>query len=168
MTSATVDIKEVSSSTSVDLTPEASAKLDKVSELIASAAKWSVASALIPIPHVDVIVIGGIQANLINNIAKVYGSSFTKESVRSLATLLVGTLAPALGTDAVIGSTIKYVPGYGSLVGFVSMSAFSVAATYAIGKVMVKHFEGGGTAENFNVDSIKADLKSEFQKAVKK
>jgi hypothetical protein len=48
------------------------------------------------------------------------------------------------------------------------MSAFSVAATYAIGKVMVKHFEGGGTAENFNVDSIKADLKSEFQKAVKK
>ncbi len=168
MSSTVADASDVTDVNEQELSAESTSRLDKVSKLIADASKWSVAAALIPAPHVDVLVIGGIQANLINNIAKVYGSSFTKESVRSLATLLLGSLAPAIGTDVVVGSTVKYFPGYGSLFGFITMSAFAVGATYAIGKVMVKHFEGGGTADSFNVESVKADLKDEFTKKMKK
>lgn len=168
MTSSATSVSDVSDVDVKDLAPEASDKLDQVSKLISNAAKWSVGAALIPVPNVDVLVIGGIQAKLVNDIAKVYGSGFSKEKLRSIITVLGGTLAPAIGADIVVGSTAKMFPGYGSLFGFVSMSAFSVAATYAIGKVMVKHFEGGGTADSFSAESVKADLKEEFKKAVKK
>ena len=168
MTSNAATASDVSEAEVIELTPESTDKLDQVSKLIANAAKWSVGAALIPVPNIDVLVIAGIQANLVNDIAKVYGSAFSKEKLRSLITVLTGTLAPAIGASVVVGSTAKLFPGYGSLFGFVSMSAFSVAATYAIGKVMVKHFEGGGTADNFDAEAVKADLKEEFKKAVKK
>jgi hypothetical protein len=40
-------------------------------------------------------------------------------------------------------------------------------ATYAIGKVFVKHFESGGTLLNFNVDKVKDYYNEQFKKGEK-
>ena len=45
------------------------------------------------------------------------------------------------------------------------MMGLSAAATYAIGKVFVNHFEGGGTLANFSPEAVKADLKREYEGA---
>jgi uncharacterized protein (DUF697 family) len=47
------------------------------------------------------------------------------------------------------------VPVVGTVLGGLSMSLFSGAATYAIGKVFIQHFEAGGTFLDFNPISVK-------------
>jgi len=53
----------------------------------------------------------------------------------------------------------------GSVIGAVSFSAFGAAASYAIGKIFVRHFEAGGTIESFQPEFVEEDLKKEFKAA---
>jgi len=64
-----------------------------------------------------------------------------------------------------VGSSLKLIPGGGTLLGSASVAAFSAAATYAIGKVFVRHFENGGTLQNFSAEKIQDELKDEFASA---
>jgi uncharacterized protein (DUF697 family) len=84
-----------------------------------------------------------------------------------LISTLLGTLAPSAVSGALVGSSLKLIPFSGSLLGSVSLAAFGSAATYAVGKAFVRHFEGGGTLDNFSVEAIKDDLKKDFSKAKK-
>jgi hypothetical protein len=43
--------------------------------------------------------------------------------------------------------------------------AFGSAATYAIGKIFVRHFEADGTLASFSAEAVEADLKQEFATA---
>ena len=74
---------------------------------------------------------------------------------------------PAAASASVVGSSFKIVPGPGTLIGSVSMAGFAAASTYAIGKVFVRHFEGGGSMFDFSADSIEQDLKNEFATGAK-
>jgi len=60
---------------------------------------------------------------------------------------------------------LKFIPGGGTIIGSVGISVFGAASTYAIGKVFVRHFEGGGTISSLSADSIKDDLEKEFSSA---
>jgi hypothetical protein len=44
------------------------------------------------------------------------------------------------------------------------MPGVAGAATYAVGKVFIQHFESGGTLLNFNPDSVRDYYKQELQK----
>jgi ABC-type branched-subunit amino acid transport system permease subunit len=50
-------------------------------------------------------------------------------------------------------------------VGSVGLAAFGSAATYAIGKIFVAHFDQGGTVKSFSAEAIEADLKKAFAAA---
>jgi len=132
--------------------------------LIKNAAKWSVGAAIIPIPTVDMIALGAVQVNLVNDLARLYGTSFKNESVRAIISALLGTLIPA----GAASTAMKLIPGLGMIAGAVSFAGFSAAATYAVGKVFAAHFENGGTLDNFKPETVVADLKSEFDKVVTK
>jgi uncharacterized protein (DUF697 family) len=54
-----------------------------------------------------------------------------------------------------MGGLLKMVPLVGPVLGGFSMSLFSGAATYAIGKVFIQHFEAGGTFLDFNPVTVK-------------
>ena len=56
---------------------------------------------------------------------------------------------------------MKFIPGGGTIIGSVGISVFGAASTYAIGKVFVRHFEGGGTIASFSADAAKDELKKE-------
>lgn len=140
-------------------------RLTAASQIISSACGWSAASGIIPIPVVDLVALGAVQATMINRIAKLYGETISSESARSLVSVLLGTLAPGMATGiagAAIGSGIKAIPLVGALLGGAALAGFSAAATYAVGKVFVGHFEGGGTFSSFRTDAVKADLQREF------
>ena len=170
MTTTTIEPSAVGVDSTADQSPtleneEKNTRLDKAGALIASGARWSVAASIIPVPYVDMASLAAVQTKLVIDLAKLYGEKASKQAVSGVISVMLGTLVPVGAAQAVAGSTAKLVPGVGSIVGFVSMAAFGSAATYAIGKVFVRHFESGGTLCSFGEAAIKADLKKEFAKA---
>lgn len=140
-------------------------RLEAVGKIISSSAMWSGATGAIPIPIVDIGALAAVQATMISRIASLYGESLNSEAARSIISILLGTLIPAGAAFTIAKSGVKLIPGAGYLIGTVSMIGLSAAATYAIGKIFVRHFEGGGSLTSFDAGSVTEDLKAEFSKA---
>lgn len=139
-------------------------RLDRAAEIISTAAKWSAGAGLIPIPLLDVAALGVIQVRMVRDIGKLYNQSFRDTPIKGTVTVLLGTLLPTAGTS-IVASGIKAMPGVGTLLGIAAFPALGSAATYAMGRVIVRHFEQGGTAAEFTADRVKADLHNEFSGA---
>lgn len=137
-------------------------RLDKASAIISNKCKWSAAAGFIPVPYLDLAGLAAVQVKMVSELSEVYGKTVQQEAIKTTVATLLGTLATAGLVAPVAFTTLKVVPGLGSIAGGVSMGALGAAATYAIGKVFVNHFEGGGTLANFDVDKVKDDLKSAF------
>jgi len=144
---------------------EQTLRLDNAGKLIASASRWSLAAALIPVPYLDMAALAGVQTKLVMDLAELYGEKASKEVVSGAISVLLGTLVPVGAAHAAVGATAKFFPGVGTIIGSVSMAAFGAAATYAVGKVFVRHFENGGTMSNLGEAKLQAELKKEFVKA---
>jgi len=137
-------------------------RLEIAGKLISRACGWSAAAALIPVPIVDIAGLAAVQATLVNDISELYGQSFKKEAANNVVSVLLGSLIP--GT---FGSGLKMIPGIGTIIGYLTFSAFAAASTYAVGKVMIRHFENGGSVTSFDAKSVTGELKKEFSSAVK-
>ena len=135
-------------------------RIEVASEAISSACGWSAATAFIPVPYLDLAALAAVQGNMVHEIAKIYGQTFSDDAVRGTVSVMLGTLLPG-----VLTSSLKIAPGLGTVLGAAAHGAFSGAATYAIGKVIVRHFEAGGTLANFDAKAIGEDLKKEFRNA---
>ncbi len=113
-------------------------------------ALYAAGGGLIPIPVIDFIAVTSIQVDLVQDLCAIYNTNFYKNQGKSMISALVGTSLASLGA-----SFIKAIPGFGSLMGGVSMSLLSGATTYAIGQVFAQHFENGGTMGNFEVEKFR-------------
>lgn len=141
---------------------EKAERLDKAAAIISNKCKWSAAAGFIPVPYLDLAGLAAVQVKMVSDLSELYGKTVQQEAVKTTVATLLGTLATAGLAAPVAFTTLKVVPGLGSVAGGVSMGALGAAATYAVGKVFVNHFEGGGTLANFDVDKVKDDLKSAF------
>lgn len=56
--------------------------------------KWSFGSGLIPIPVVDLVALTGIQIKMIDEIAKVYGQSYSENKLRGTISAVIGGSFP--------------------------------------------------------------------------
>ena len=133
--------------------------------VISSAVKWSAAAALVPLPYVDLVALGAVQVKMVRNLARIYGVEAESETLQGVISALLGTLAPAAISGSLLGSSLKVIPGGGTILGSVGLVAFGSAATYAIGKIFVRHFEADGTLASFSAEAVEADLKQEFATA---
>ena len=136
--------------------------------IIANAVKWSAAAGVIPVPYVDLVALGAVQFTMVRDLASLYDIDADKKLVRTVVSTALGTLAPTVVSTSLVGSSLKLIPGGGTLLGSASVAAFSAAATYAIGKVFVRHFENGGTLQSFSAENIQDELKNEFASASEK
>lgn len=141
------------------------ARIAEASRIISNSCGWSAAAGAIPLPVVDVVALGGVQATMINRIAKLYGETLTDEAARSLVAVLLGTMLPGALTSAAVGSGVKFLPGFGYVIGAATLAALGAAATYAMGKIFVRHFEHGGTMATFSPAAVQDDLQREFAAA---
>jgi uncharacterized protein (DUF697 family) len=141
------------------------ARLTRVGEIISSSIKWSAAAGLVPVPVLDLVALGAVQTRMLMDLSAVYGQSFGKEAANSIVSVLLGTLIPGAVAGAVLGSVAKTIPVGGTIAGMATMSAFSAAATYAVGKVFTRHLAQGGKPGEFSAESIKDELKAEFKGA---
>ena len=124
---------------------------------------YSGAAGLIPVPLVDVAAVGGVQLQMLRRLSEVYDVPFSENRGKSIIASLAGALIPAstaTTTAMGVGSLLKALPGIGTVVGAVSMPAFSAAATYAIGKLFIQHFASGGTLLDFNPPDYREFIKA--------
>jgi uncharacterized protein (DUF697 family) len=116
---------------------------------------WAVGAGLIPIPLVDIAAVTAIQLDMLKQVCSFYKMDYSEEQGKSwivaLASSTLSSVVARLGASAV-----KTIPVVGTLLGAASMSVISGASTYALGTVVSKHFESGGTLESFNKEKIKA------------
>lgn len=142
-------------------------RLAEAARIISSASKWSLATGLIPVPVIDLAALGALQGKMVTDLSKLYGQNLSKNAVRGVVSVLLGALVPG-GVATFAGNTVaRSLPGIGTIVGIMSFGGLGAAATYAIGKAFVRHYEGGGSFSSFDPKAIEADLIAEFAKAAK-
>ena len=127
-------------------------------QLIREHVIWSCGAGLVPVPIVDFVAVTAIQLDLIRQLCTLHGISYQEGTGKVWVGALTGGAIARIGASA-----IKAIPGVGSLIGGLSMSIASGASTYAVGKVINRHFENGGTMSNLDVDAAKKGYASEYE-----
>lgn len=140
----------------------------EASQIVSSALGWSAAAGFVPIPILDAAALAAVQAKMVVDLSALYGEKPSNELARGVVSVLLGTLAPLKLTGLALGSGAKTIPVIGTVIGALSMAGFGTAATYAVGKIFIRHFERGGTIASLDADAVKEDLKAEFAKAAEK
>ncbi len=138
-------------------------KLDLSTDLVKKYMWWSMGAGLIPVPFVDLAAVSGVQLKMLSDLSKLYEIKFSENKGKSIVSALLGSIVPNSFAYGGVGSVLKMIPLIGSVVGGVSMSLFSGAATYAIGKVFIQHFEAGGTFLDFDPIKVKEYFYSKFE-----
>jgi uncharacterized protein (DUF697 family) len=118
--------------------------------------KLSAVSGFIPVPFVDMVVLSALQVRMILKLAELYGQSFSEQWVNTTVSTLLGTLTPTY---------LKAIPGIGAVIGLLTGPAFNFAATHAVGKVFIQHFEAGGTMLTFDPAQMKRYFADYFSAA---
>jgi len=127
--------------------------------------KYAFGSSLfgyIPFPVVDALGILAVQRKMLFHLAKIYDIRFS----RSLAKDLLRTLAGGIASQAAVPMAIKIIPGINVLFGSTGMAAIGSASTYAVGKTFKRHFDEGGTLEDFNPVEEKKIFEKELKKGI--
>ena len=141
--------------------------LDTAKDLVTKYMWWTMGAGLIPIPFIDLIAVSGVQIKMLKDMSDIYDIEFKENIGKSTVSALLGSVVPNQVAAGSVGSLLKMVPLVGPIVGGLSMSLFSGAATYAIGKIYIQHFEAGGTFLNFNPAEVKDYFKTLFEEGKK-
>lgn len=134
----------------------------RTKEIHEDVVKYAVLSAALganPAPLVSIatdLAVVGIQVKMFRDIGQYYGHRVSKDAIKSV---MAGV---GLGTGARIAVTnlAKCIPGFGSVMG----AGTSFIATFSLGKLAEKWFDGGMKAD---MDTLKKDYKA-AQKDAKK
>ena len=137
------------------------------SQLVDRLSLWSGAAGLIPVPLVDIAAVGGVQLHMLRRLSEIYGVPFSENRGKSILASIAGAVIPAsTANTAAIGtmSLIKGLPGFGSVIGALTMPVVSAGATWVIGKVFIQHFASGGTLLDFNPPDYREFIKVQREK----
>lgn len=161
--SDTIDELEINLHTSeINLSAVASAlRQTEAQNIVKNNIITSMASGLIPVPLFDIISLTNIQFHMIQTLAEHYEIPADNISKPLVASLISGSL-PVVSMLG-LGSFVKSIPGIGSLAGSGSVAIISGAVGYAVGQVFIRHFEQGGTLQDFNPNSAKEYFSEQFK-----
>ena len=91
----------------------------------------------LPTPIVDLVLLSGIQSQMVNHLAQIYGQPLTANRFLEIASTL------GLGMLLRQGSRmlIKYIPYIGPVLGTVTSGALAGASTFALGKAFCFYYQ---------------------------
>jgi uncharacterized protein (DUF697 family) len=152
-----------------DSTPVESTTSDRQAlalEIVKRHVLYAAAVGLVPAPLLNVAGVAGVEIKLLRDLGKVYKLPFRQDRVKSIVSaLLGGVLSTELGVGA--AGLAKGLPFVGGALSLAALPAFAGAATYAIGRVFIQHFESGGTFLDFDPEKVKQYFKDQFQQGKK-
>lgn len=120
---------------------------------------YSVGTALVPIPVLDVLMVIAIDLKMLKRLSDHYGVPFSEQRGKAL----IGSLLSGFHAGLFAQSLLKMVPVIGVTGALVPMGVFSGALTFAVGKVFVQHFETGGTLLDFDPSKVQTYFKKKFK-----
>lgn len=120
------------------------------------------AVGFLPFPLLDMAASSGVQANLLRNLCKHYEVDFDEQASKCVLSSMVRGALPVLAMLS-LSSFTKLIPGLGTIGGGVSMTLFVGATVYATGQVFIRHFEVGGTLQDFNNKHWQAFFQQQFE-----
>ena len=132
---------------------------EEADRIITKHALWALGVGLVPVPIVDVAAVTAVQLDMLRDLANIHGVDFSASKGKAFASALTGSAFARVGASAVKG-----VPVVGWVVGGVSMSVFSGAATYAVGKMAVQVFEKGGDLSSADLEAAKVGYRDWLEK----
>ena len=118
--------------------------------------------SLVPVPLVDLLALSVLQLRMVRKLARLYDLPFHRSLVKGLVAALLGGLLPTSAAMSA-ASLAKVVPGAGTTVGVISVSALGGAATWAVGQTFLRHFATGGNLLNFDPETMQDYLRARFQ-----
>ncbi len=152
-----------------NVTPMSDERRDELAEhLVSLFSAWSAAAAVIPVPVVDVIAVGGLQLQMLRRLAQIYDVPFSDNIGKSVLASTLGSILPvgaAAPTASGLASALKFIPVLGTTVAALTMPAMSAGATYVVGKVFIQHFASGGTLLDFNPGEYREFIKRHLPKS---
>ena len=134
-------------------------KTARARKIIQSNALFAAAGGAIPVPVLDVGAVTLVQLDMLKALCKLYGVDYSELQGKAIITALSGSLMARMSASA-----FKLVPGIGSLLGGISMAAFSAANTYSIGQVFDFLLSKYGSLDKVDIEEIKAVFEEEFEK----
>jgi uncharacterized protein (DUF697 family) len=150
-----------------EMTIDSSARTAEANALVRKYMNWSFVGGIVPVPLVDVAAVSGVQLKMLYELSKLYGIPFKAHIAKPLIGSLLGSVGSSAAAGGVLALGIKSVPIVGTMLGLLTMPALSLAATYAVGRVFIAHFESGGTLLDFDPDKMRAHFRAEFEAARK-
>lgn len=145
----------------VQASPE---RADQALAVVKAHLPWAGGAGLLPVPGLDFVAIAGVQLNMVNELAKTYGVTFKEQAAKSFISALMAAVLEG-GLSGALLPIVKWVPIFGPILGLATMPAVAAAATYAVGKVFILHFESGGTFLDFDPDSVRDHFRREYEHA---
>lgn len=135
---------------------------EEAERIIRSHVIWAIGGGLLPVPLLDIAAVTLIQLDMMKQLARLYGAEYSETSGKAWVSALTGSLGSRIAANA-----LKLIPGFGSVVGGVTMAALSGASTYAIGEVARQHFATGRAMSDLDVEAAKAKYEQELEKGKK-
>lgn len=137
-------------------------------KIVKSSVILAAGAGALPIPVWDTALIGGVQLKMLADLSAHYGVPFSENLGKSALGALLGGMAPAMIARSTVGSTLKLLPGIGSLLALITQPALAGVVTYALGRVFIQHYESGGTLLTFNATAFKENFANEIKAGMKK
>ena len=109
---------------------------------------------LVPIPIVDFVGFSAIQLDLIRALSKEYNVPFKATEAKEIICALIGGGAGVAGST-LLASLVKFIPLIGTTTGALSATLVGGAVTYATGRLIIRHYDKGGSLNDFNTDEAK-------------
>ncbi len=128
-------------------------------KIIQSNALFAAAGGAIPVPLLDIGAVTLVQLDMLKALCKLHEVDYSELHGKAVITALSGSIMARMSASAV-----KLIPGIGSLLGGISMAAFSAANTYGLGQVFDFLLSKYGSLDNFDIEEIKKVFKEEFEK----
>ncbi len=120
---------------------------------------WALGAGLVPVPIADFVAVTAVQLDLIQQLCTLNGVTYEEGTGKIWVSALTGGAIARIGASA-----LKAIPGFGTLLGGLSMSIASAASTYAVGQVVQMHLAMGGTMSNLDVEKARARYAAEYEK----
>ena len=134
-------------------------KTEKSQEIIKNHVMWAMGAGAVPLPIIDVAAVTAVQLDMLRQLCAIYEVNYLESSGKSLISAIAGSTLAKIGA-----SFLKGIPVIGTFLGGISMAAMSGASTYAMGQVFIRHFEGGGSVFNFDMNWGKQQYEQEYEK----
>ncbi len=131
----------------------------EIKSIIDNSVVWAAGAGVIPIPIGDFIAVTAVQLDMLRRISKAYGKDYSEISSRSFILALNASVTARIGA-----SLLKAIPGFGSVLGMISMPIMAGASTYAVGKVFTYYMVSSGSINDIDMDEAKDMFKEWYER----